>query len=94
MAAQMPKGPFCQSCAMPMQEPRQFGTEAGGAASKDYCCYCFQGGKFTADLTLKQMQDKLVELARERKFMPEAEAKKLADTVLPKLKRWRGGRAS
>lgn len=75
---------------MPMQEPRQFGTEAGGEASPDYCCYCYQQGKFTADLSLKQMQEKLVALALERKFMPEAEAKHLADTVLPKLKRWRG----
>lgn len=80
--------PVCQSCAMPLQEPRQFGTEAGGAASAEYCCYCYRGGKFTAELSLQQMQDKLVALARERKFMPETEARKLAETVLPKLKRW------
>lgn len=72
---------------MPMQEPRQFGTEAGGAASKEYCC-CYQGGEFTAELSLKQMQDKLLALALERKFMSEAEARKLAEAVLPKLKRW------
>ena len=74
---------------MPMSEPGQFGTEAGGSASAEYCCYCYQQGRFTAGLTLKQMQDKLVALARERKFMPEAEARKLAETVLPGLKRWR-----
>ena len=80
---------ICQSCAMPMEVTRQFGTEASGAPSRDYCCYCYQQGKFTADLSLKRMQDKLVALALERKFMPEAEARKLATTVLPKLKRWR-----
>jgi len=74
---------------MPMEVPKQFGTEAGGAASKEYCCYCYQQGKFTAELSLKQMQDKLITLALERKFMPEAQARKLAETVLPKLKRWR-----
>jgi hypothetical protein len=74
---------------MPLEEPRQLGTEAGGAASREYCCYCYQGGKFTAELSLQQMQEKLIALARERKFMPEAEARKLAETVLPKLKRWR-----
>jgi hypothetical protein len=77
---------------MPMQEPRQFGTEAGGAASAEYCCYCYQGGKFTAELSLKQMQAKLIALALERKFMPEAEARKLAAAVIPELKRWRGKR--
>jgi hypothetical protein len=87
----MPAGPVCQSCAMPLEEPRQFGTEAGGAPSREYCCYCYQGGKFTAELSLKQMQDKLVALAIERKFMPEADARKLAATVLPRLKRWRKG---
>ena len=74
---------------MPMELPKQFGTETGGGASREYCCYCYQSGKFTADRSLKQMQEKLVALARERKFMPEAEARKLAETVLPKLKRWR-----
>ncbi|HOX06067.1 MAG TPA: zinc ribbon domain-containing protein [Planctomycetota bacterium] len=81
--------PVCQSCAMPMEEPRQLGTEAGGAPNAEYCCYCYQQGRFTAELSLKQMQDKLIALALERKFMPEAEARKLAGTVLPKLKRWR-----
>ena len=42
-----PRGPFCQSCAMPMDKPELFGTEAGGARSADYCTYCYQNGKFT-----------------------------------------------
>jgi len=80
----MPRGLFCQSCAMPMQEPRQFGTEAGGKASKDYCCYCFQGGKFTApDITMQEMQDKLASML---KGIPPAEARKIADSFIPKLK--------
>ncbi len=83
------KVPVCQSCAMPLEEPGQLGTEAGGAASREYCCYCYQGGKFTAELTLAQMQAKLVALALERKFMPEGEARKLAATVLPGLSRWK-----
>ena len=91
MSPLMPRDPCCQSCAMPLEAPKQFGTEAGGAPNSEYCCYCYQSGKFTADLTLKQMQDKLVALAIERQFMPEADARKLAATVLPKLKRWRKG---
>jgi hypothetical protein len=75
---------------MPMQRPEQFGTEAGGEASREYCCYCYQGGSFTAELSLAEMQEKLVALAAERGFMPETDARRLARTVLPGLKRWRG----
>lgn len=91
MAFEQPEGTICQSCAMPMQAPEQFGTEAGGSPSGEYCCYCYQGGAFTAELTLAQKQEKLVALAIERKFMPEADARQLADTVIPTLKRWREG---
>ena len=37
----------CQSCAMPMGSAEDFGTEKGGAASRDYCCHCYKGGEFT-----------------------------------------------
>ena len=87
----MPKGPFCQSCAMPMHKPEQFGTEAGGEASQDYCCHCRQDGKFTApDITMQQMQDKVASML---KGIPPAEARKIADSFIPKLKRWRNRRA-
>ena len=92
MASEQPQGPLCQSCAMPMQAPEQFGSEAERSPSGDYCRYCYQNGAFTAELTLAQMQDKLVALAIERKFMPEDEARQMADTVIPALKRWREGR--
>ena len=28
---------FCQSCAMPLENPEDFGTESCGAKSADYC---------------------------------------------------------
>ena len=40
---------FCQSCAMPMDQPALHGTNADGTLSEDYCCYCYKDGKFTAD---------------------------------------------
>ncbi len=82
-----PKGVICQSCAMPMSEPRHFGTEADGKAAKEYCCYCYQKGAFTADLTREQMIDKLVDFAP-KMGMTEAAARKMAANVIPKLKRW------
>ncbi|GAI16613.1 unnamed protein product, partial [marine sediment metagenome] len=36
-----PKGPFCQSCAMPMQKPDDFGTNADVSKNEEYCHYCF-----------------------------------------------------
>lgn len=33
---------FCQSCGMPMQTAGDFGTEADGGASADYCVYCYK----------------------------------------------------
>jgi hypothetical protein len=35
------QGPFCQSCAMPMETPEMFGTHADGSKSEEYCAYCF-----------------------------------------------------
>ena len=34
----------CQSCGMPMGREEDFGREADGALSKDYCTYCYQNG--------------------------------------------------
>lgn len=59
--------PICQSCGMPLSKPEDFGTNADGSESKEYCGFCFQNGRFT-----------------------EAEAKRMAEASIPKLKRWRG----
>ena len=84
------KGPFCQSCGMPMEKPEQFGTEASGNPSKDYCNYCYQKGAFIDPTATYQ---KMLEfdtkfLAKEMK-MPEPEAKKFVESWLPNLKRWK-----
>ena len=84
-----PKGPFCQSCGMPMKRPEDFGTKADGTKKDDYCCYCFQKGKFTnPGITLEQMIDKVFGMMVQMKIMPEALAKETTKTFIPKLKRW------
>ena len=40
---------FCQSSGMPLQNEADYGTEARGARSEEYCAYCYQNGGFTAD---------------------------------------------
>jgi len=85
-----PKGPFCQSCAMPMDKPGLFGTEANGAPSADYCTYCYQKGAFTEPgITREQMIDKCVKHLAGRKIMPEEKARRLMTRYLPRLKRWK-----
>jgi len=85
-----PKGPFCQSCAMPMDKPELFGTEADVSGSPDYCVYCYKDGKFTEpDITMEQMIDKCVKHMVEQKIMPEEKARSLMTKYLPHMKRWK-----
>ena len=85
-----PKGPFCQSCAMPMAKPELFGTEADGSPSHEYCTYCYQKGAFTApDITMAQMIDLCVKKMVEKNVMPEPQARALMTKYLPQMKRWK-----
>jgi hypothetical protein len=84
-----PKGPFCQSCAMPMQKPADFGSNADGSRNDDYCCFCFQKGEFTwPDATLHQMTEKIVGMSVQMGVSKE-QARTMAEKVLPRLKRWK-----
>ena len=46
---------FCQSCGIPMQAAADFGTEADGTPSADYCVYCYKDGAFTQECTMEEM---------------------------------------
>ena len=82
------KGYICQSCGMPMEKSEDFGTNDDGSRNKDYCCFCFQNGAFkNPDLTMEQMIDKLI-LLSDKTGMSQAQSRKMAQTVIPKLKRW------
>lgn len=45
----------CQSCGMPMAAEEHFGTQQDGSHQAEYCCYCYQNGRFTDDVTMDQM---------------------------------------
>ena len=83
-----PKGPFCQSCGMPLsKDEKGGGSEADGTKSALYCSHCYANGKFTApDMTADQMvqfvQTKLKEM-----HIPGVLAKRMAKDI-PALKRW------
>jgi hypothetical protein len=74
---------------MPMQNPEDFGTEAGGGASEEYCRHCYREGKFTdPDITLEGQIDRLVKLAGSKMNIDETLARTMAMEIIPKLKRW------
>jgi len=86
----MPKGPFCQSCGMPMDKESLFGSEADDSKSQEYCVYCYQKGDFTApDITLKEMLEKAANILVDKKGMSAMRAKMLTNMFIPKLKRWK-----
>ena len=85
---EFPPGPICQSCAMPLRKGEDFGTNADGGKSKEYCFHCFQGGKFLDEgITLQEKIDKNVKFGVQM-GMPEDTARNMAENILPKLKRW------
>ena len=82
---------ICQSCGMEMSKPEEFGTEAKGGASQEYCCYCYQNGTFEEEnMTLEEMIESSAPYAveaGEAKDLDEARA--LLKEYLPTLKRWK-----
>ena len=80
---------ICQSCGMPMEAAEDFGANADGSESREYCRYCWQDGKFTADVELPEFIEMQVKIAVEKMGMDEAEARAVVETTLPDLNRWR-----
>jgi len=87
---EIPKGPFCQSCGMPMDMPDCFGINADGTQNNYYCCHCFCDGKFTTpDITLEEMTDLVVSIMVENVKMPEEQARQISESFIPTLNRWK-----
>jgi hypothetical protein len=82
-------GPFCQSCAMPMEKSEDFGTNADRSQNNEYCCYCYQNGKFTEpDTTREQMIEKVAVIMKQMQ-MPDSQIEQV-EKFIPMLKRWQG----
>ena len=78
---------FCQSCGMPM-EGAQYGTEADGSQSRDYCNYCYENGRFCANVTMEQMIDFCAKPMADATGMTAEAAKAQMTAFFPQLKRW------
>jgi len=79
---------FCQSCGMPINDPKLLGTESDGSASEAFCTYCYQQGQYTQELSMEEMIEVCVP-HMVKTGMDEAAARQLMASTLPKLTRWK-----
>jgi hypothetical protein len=87
---QEPKGPFCQSCSMPLGKPEDFGTDRAGYRINDYCQHCYADGAFTEPaISMEAMLARCVGVMDRQGIMPAPQARALLADVLPGLKRWK-----
>lgn len=81
---------LCQSCGMPMTPEFDYGTEADGSKSADYCAYCYQNGAFCGDMTMEEMIDFCADpMAKNIPGMTREQAKAEMHRFFPHLKRWK-----
>ena len=83
---------ICQSCATMLDDDDQLkGTFENGSLSEKYCKNCFENGKFTEEIELKDMAErhskKLIE-----EGMDKERAKIYVSNIFTTLDRWRGER--
>lgn len=80
----------CQSCGMPMTEDAQRGTEEDGRLSEDYCCYCRQKGRFTAQCSMEEMVEFCLNVDAAKSLYPDTDtARRAMLEYFPTLKRWK-----
>jgi hypothetical protein len=83
-----PKGPFCQSCGMPLsKDPLGGGTNSDGSRSGQYCSHCYLDGRFTEpSISVEEMMTK-VEGKLRQMHLPGFLARHFARNI-PNLARW------
>jgi len=82
---------YCQSCGMPMgTTDEMYGTNSDGSKNKDYCKYCFDNGEYTSNATMEEMVDFCTpHVISANPSMSEDDARKMMQSFLPTLKRWK-----
>jgi len=90
MPPQEPRGPFCQSCSMPLGKPEDFGTDKAGYRVNDFCRHCFADGAFTEpNVSMSEMLERCVRVMDSQGIMAAPQARALLADVMPRLGRWR-----
>ena len=86
----------CQSCAMPLKSLDDIGENTDKGANTEYCRYCFDGGRFSYDVTVDEMIETNLKYlahfnAETGTSYSEDEARSILKQYLPTLKRWSKG---
>ena len=90
----LPEAPICQSCAMPLQNFDDFGTNADDTVTAEYCGHCYRGGAFTHNRTVEEMVESNLRFldefnAQTGTAYSEEEARSVLKMHLLTLKRWK-----
>lgn len=81
---------FCQCCAMPMDDPALYGTDADGTPNPDYCKYCYDKGIFPFEGTMEDMIEVCVpHMTENNPEMTADQARTMMREFFPTLKRWK-----
>lgn len=80
----------CQSCGMPVSaEFKNYGTEADGSHSSEYCMFCYKDGGFTnPEQTVDQMVQSSIDFMTANLGFSEERASQMSNEVIPTLTRW------
>ena len=66
-----------------------FGTNAEDGENEEFCRFCLKKGRFVDQgITMEAKILKNIEIAKQM-GVPEAQAKQMAWSTIPKLKRWK-----
>lgn len=79
---------ICQSCGMPIASDEQYGTNADGSVSADYCKYCYENGAFLDDVSMEEYIDMCAQYGAQA-GMTNEEMRALCEKLFPTLKRWK-----
>ncbi|WP_308530815.1 zinc ribbon domain-containing protein [uncultured Paenibacillus sp.] len=81
---------FCQSCGMPLSNEEVLGTNEDGGKNREYCVYCYEGGRFTSDVTMEEMIEQCLKYGGDSgMFADPTKAKEAMLAWFPTLKRWK-----
>lgn len=79
---------ICQSCGMAMHQS-DYGKNADGSSSTEYCRYCYPNGSFSKNETMEEMIESCVPFYVGEEFNTAAEAREYLTKLYPTLKRWK-----
>lgn len=85
----LPDEYVCQSCGMPIDKYKDFGTNCDFTKNEDYCIFCFHQGMFTEPyISKEEMVGRIAETMVDRTSLPKDQAYMLVAQTISSLKRW------